>query len=359
MNENSAAFELCIICNTPFVNLSRRLRKTCSSECARANRQRMRRLKEIRRAKRDRKLRPEKYKLKYKLMMEQRCAARGERSCRACGTDISGRHGKTQYCSKECLAKARTIPRTCRKCSEPIPSHRHLCDQCKSTPKPSRNWVRQAKTIDEQIRRRTIVRRNARKRTQLQRAAYSVYRQLIGEYGKMSSPNSANCLVCSIKLTGGRRTMCGSRSCHAAREKISRQLIAEGKKTTSRKPWPKLPTRPCSVCGTPTYSRLGICLTSQPCLRAYNKRRRLLTANGGGTGGSRFHPLPQPRQCIVCGDRLHLPRIRYCPACKKLAVLKKRQRQRHRCSRQRTRNETLVYIAMRELNLLPTTEDKP
>lgn len=202
---------------------------------------------------------------------------------------------------------------------------------------------------------KSVNRMNAHKHRRLKRAAYSVYRELIGEYGKMSSPTSANCLVCGISLTHGRRTMCGSKSCHAAREKIVRQLIAEGKKTTSRKPWPKLPTRPCIVCGTPTYSRLGICLTSPPCLRAYNKRRRLLIVNGEGTGGSRFHPIPEPRQCIVCGNRLHLPRIRYCPTCKKLVVKKKQQPKRYQP--QRELNQKLAYIAMRELNLLPTKED--
>lgn len=221
----------------------------------------------------------------------------------------------------------------------------------------SRNWILEAKTIDEQIRRRALVKRNAAKHRQLLRATYSIYRQLLGEYRKPSLPAlpARNCLICGIGLTGKRRTMCGSRSCHAAREAISRRLIAEGKKPTSRKSkrWVKLRTQSCAICGTQTYSRTGICAKSALCLRANQNERKQLIADNNWTGGNRFHPI-RHRQCIVCGNTLYLPRIRYCQTCKRLRrVTKRHQKRSSQSSRQRTLNFRMAYTAMRELNLLP------
>ena len=353
----------CVICNSPIIGLycePIEWRKTCSSECAHKNR----RLQEKRRHKQRRLLNPEKYRLKAKLKrrlkVARRRAALGKRVCRVCGADISYRRTNVKYCGMECrAARARElkpkIERVCRKCGEPILSPRWVHDQCLS---PRKNYIKDAKTLDERLRRKKIVRRSLRKHKRLVRAAYQVFRELEGTYGKPQKPPPSTCIVCGITLTGWRRKMCGSKSCHAAREKISRQLIAEGKKSTSRKRWPTLATQPCIVCNiTPTHSRIGICTKSAPCRREYQRERKQLIANGDWIGGCQRHPLPQPRQCIVCRNTLYIPKTQYCPSCKEIRDHKKDKR-KNRNRTDRTRHEYAAYKAMRELNLLPK-ENRP
>jgi hypothetical protein len=78
------------------------------------------------------------------------------------------------------------------------------------------------------------VRQASKKHRNLVRAAYAVFRELQGEYGKplptLQLP-PPTCIICGITLTGLRTRMCGSRSCNAARERERRELIATGQYT--------------------------------------------------------------------------------------------------------------------------------
>lgn len=286
------AFELCVICNAPFVNLTRVMRKTCSSECARKNRRR----KEKARAKRHRLLNLEKYRFRAELSYKRRRASQEKmQSCHVCGTVLP--LWKHKYCSAACSSSARKekaktkAERTCRKCGTGIPRYRQLCEPCRLKPKPKRNWIRDAKTVEESIRRIAIQKAAKHKRNRLIRAANAIYCELQGKSRKPPLPPlpplpPPTCVVCGMALTGRRkRILCGSRSCAVARQKEASR---------------------CHYLGKP--------LSATP--------RMIATANRKGDG--------------------------------KFRDKKRKKRQSPRGSvKERYQRKYAIYVAMREMNLLP------
>lgn len=198
----------CIICDTPFIPTSVR-RKTCSSACARENKQLSRRRKELRRA--DRKAQ----------------AARVGKRCRVCNVDISHRHGTARYCSKTCWETgyqpppqppSPSRPRLCLRCSEPISKPRLVCDGCLK-PKSWEKWNNKPRTIEEKIAVNEQKKQIVKQHTRRVRAAYAVYCELMGKTKKAPSPllPAATCVVCGIVITGRRKRILCSKACAVTR----------------------------------------------------------------------------------------------------------------------------------------------
>jgi hypothetical protein len=271
----------CVICNAPIIG---RWRKTCSSECSR----RLRRRKESRRRKRDILIRPEKYKLRNKLRYARKLK---DKFCRTCGTNIAGTH-KSRYCSECCPKYQPKLLWCCRRCGQPVPIRRLVCDRCLSPRKTGwPSYRKKARTLEERIALIERQKQSNKKHNRLVHAAYSIYCELQDKPKplKKSPLPAPTCVVCGITLTNFRkRILCGSQLCQADRE---------------RERW---------VC---YYS--GYPLRATP---------RMIAAKAAGIKIGQFRD-PKPD---------------------------KRQRQRSpRTDRSRSRREYAVYLAMRKMNLLP------
>jgi hypothetical protein len=221
----SPAFELCVICNASFVNLTRVMRKTCSSECSRKNKNRR---KEARRKQKRARLRE-----------------MFERFCQTCNVDISYRRENARYCSRKCsesgLSRIKR-DRSCRKCGQPVSLRRFVCDGClipkKYVYKKGYSYINRAKTSEERLNRITRTRQNT-KRANLKAkiriaAANEIYSELFGKPAPANPPSQPlpppTCVVCGILITGWRqRILCGSRSCAAARIKETSRSHYYGK----------------------------------------------------------------------------------------------------------------------------------
>jgi hypothetical protein len=119
-----------------------------------------------------------------------------KRTCRTCNADISQYRENAKYCSRRCWTSSHTRYRIkrdpiCRKCGQPVYGRRLVCDGC-LIPKKStwQSYIKNAKTLDEKMRRLERKKQAIYKHKHMVRAANAVYRELNGKPAKPVSPVS-------------------------------------------------------------------------------------------------------------------------------------------------------------------------
>lgn len=319
---------LCVICNGPINVDEDRRRKTCSMKCSLERTRRMRRRHEKERKKRDRLLRAEKYRLRNKLKYARVRAARGERSCRVCGTDISWRFGNARYCKQCSGRKQKQIARTCRTCGDVILAPRRVCDGCLK-PRISgwASYIPSAKTYEQRLARIARTKQAIKKFNALVRAANQMYCELVGETKERKEKRKEK----QPRLV--RVPRADARGVHIARIRV-----------------PAMPLPTCVVCGTALRdSRKRILCSSQRCKEKRERERSQCTYFGARLSQT---PRMSAAADFRCAKTKNFGRFR--------DPKPPKERAKRKISRsERTQREYAVYQAMRELNLLPTKENTP
>lgn len=167
---------------------------------------------------------------------------RKDKRCRRCNADISWRPGQAIFCSKKCrevtysIQKRRHKLRKCRDCQQPILFPNQLCDHCRPASKIRQKqrkrerqkairqgwlgWDNQAATIEEKLRRKSLMKEWRQRRESRRKAANEIYRELMG-IEKSVQPQSILpppfCVVCGIFITGHRKRNLCSRACSEER----------------------------------------------------------------------------------------------------------------------------------------------
>lgn len=238
-------------------------------------------------------------------------ASRHKKFCQTCNADISWRRLSALYCSRKCVisaqhAQEREIARTriwlCRKCGQPVLPRRFVCDECLSPRKKGGHrkgysYINEAKTFEERIARIERRKQSTKEHNKLVRAANQVYRELQGKTKNPSLPPlpPPTCVVCGIALIGFRKRIL-----------CGSRLCQEDRE---RERW---------IC---RYWGMPVRMTPR------------MIAAAEITNGKFRDRKPDRRR------RKRIERIGR--------------------TRERSQHEYTVYLAMRELNLLPTKENTP
>jgi hypothetical protein len=247
---------------------------------------------------------PDKYAFKQKLWYARKRPT--NRCCRTCGANISWRRGNAQYCSTECQntaklardARQREVNRTrlrlCRKCGDTIPfPRRFVCDRC-LRPRES-GW---RKWIRNPPTIDEKMRRKARTRLAVKK--------------------------------------------HRAKVLAAYAVYRELQGATKAQPKPSLPPPTCVVCGIMLTGFRKRILCGHPSCKQARERERWLSYYAGVPYSA------TPRMIAAAGQKGNG---------KFRDIKKDRRRRRLRSRTERSRREYAAYLAMKELNLIPTQED--